>query len=183
MSKRNTPQRRHNILTLLNEQGEVSVDALAKHFETSEVTIRKDLAALESNGLLLRRYGGALPMPHELVAEPSQPVSPYKQAIARAAARWHDADTVRARTGFAPPADGLHYRWPDLPSLAIEQRLHAKLDAVRAFARVNPVDRMVIESAQATVGIVTGIFAKEAVVGTLNSLYAGAGGGEEEESE
>jgi ferrous iron transport protein B len=32
---------------------------------------------------------------------------------------------------------------------------------------------------QATVGIVTGIFAKEAVVGTLNSLYAGAGGGEE----
>lgn len=35
---------------------------------------------------------------------------------------------------------------------------------------------------QATVGIVTGIFAKEAVVGTLNSLYAG-GGGEEEESE
>jgi ferrous iron transport protein B len=35
---------------------------------------------------------------------------------------------------------------------------------------------------QATVGIVTGIFAKEAVVGTLNSLYAGSGG-EEEESE
>jgi DeoR/GlpR family transcriptional regulator of sugar metabolism len=51
MSKRNTPQRRHNILTLLNEQGEVSVDELAKRFETSEVTIRKDLAALESNGL------------------------------------------------------------------------------------------------------------------------------------
>ena len=86
MSKRNTPQRRHAILALLAEQGEVHVDALARHFETSEVTIRKDLAALESNGLLLRRYGGALPMPHELVAEPSQPVSPYKQAIARAAA-------------------------------------------------------------------------------------------------
>ena len=32
---------------------------------------------------------------------------------------------------------------------------------------------------QATVGIVTGIFAKEAVVGTLNSLYAGKSGGEE----
>lgn len=86
MSKRNTPQRRHAILALLAEQGEVHVEALARHFETSEVTIRKDLAALESNGLLLRRYGGALPMPHELVAEPSQPVSPYKQAIARAAA-------------------------------------------------------------------------------------------------
>ena len=69
MSKRNTPQRRHNILALLNEQGEVSVDELAKRFETSEVTIRKDLAALESHGLLLRRYGGAITMPQELVAE------------------------------------------------------------------------------------------------------------------
>ncbi|MDV3443261.1 DeoR family transcriptional regulator, partial [Pseudomonas otitidis] len=55
MSKRNTPQRRHAILALLAEQGEVSVDALAKAFATSEVTIRKDLAALEANGLLLRR--------------------------------------------------------------------------------------------------------------------------------
>lgn len=84
MSKRNTPQRRHAILALLAEQGEVSVDALAQHFSTSEVTIRKDLAALESNGLLLRRYGGAVPVPQELIVEPSQPVSPYKQAIARA---------------------------------------------------------------------------------------------------
>ena len=50
MSKRNTPQRRHNILALLNEQGEVSVDELAKRFETSEVTIRKDLAgSIEEN--------------------------------------------------------------------------------------------------------------------------------------
>lgn len=86
MSKRNTPQRRHAILTLLAEQGEVQVEALARRFETSEVTIRKDLAALESNGLLLRRYGGAVPVPQELVAEPAQAVSPYKQAIARAAA-------------------------------------------------------------------------------------------------
>ena len=84
MSKRNTPQRRHTILALLAEQGEVSVDALAQHFATSEVTIRKDLAALEKNGLLLRRYGGAVPVPQELISEPSQPISPYKQAIARA---------------------------------------------------------------------------------------------------
>ena len=68
---------------------------------------------------------------------------------------WHDADTVRARTGYTPPADGLHYRWPDLPSLTIEARLHAKLDAVRAFARVNPIDRTVIASERATFGIVT----------------------------
>ncbi|MCO8168859.1 DeoR family transcriptional regulator [Pseudomonas sp. 21LCFQ02] len=86
MSKRNTPQRRHQILALLNEQGEVTVDDLAKRFETSEVTIRKDLTALESNGLLLRRYGGAVTLPQELITDESQPVSRYKQAIARAAA-------------------------------------------------------------------------------------------------
>lgn len=86
MSKRNTPHRRHAILTLLNEQGEVSVESLSRHFETSEVTIRKDLAALEKNGLLLRRYGGAVLVPQELMADHGQPVSPCKQAIARAAA-------------------------------------------------------------------------------------------------
>jgi DeoR/GlpR family transcriptional regulator of sugar metabolism len=84
MSKRNTPQRRHNILSLLNERGEVSVDELAKRFDTSEVTVRKDLAALESNGLLLRRYGGAVTLPQELISDHGQPISPYKLAIAKA---------------------------------------------------------------------------------------------------
>jgi indolepyruvate ferredoxin oxidoreductase len=70
-------------------------------------------------------------------------------------AAWKGAAEVEAETGFVRPADGLHYRWPDLPSLKIEERLHAKLDAVRAFAKVNPLDRQVVESAEATVGIVT----------------------------
>ncbi|WP_332813730.1 indolepyruvate ferredoxin oxidoreductase family protein [Ramlibacter sp.] len=73
---------------------------------------------------------------------------------ARAAA-WQDADTVRQLTGYTPPPGGLHYRWPDLPSLAIEQRLHAKLEAVRAFARINSIDRHIVRSGHATVGIVT----------------------------
>src|SRR4051812_43468441 len=70
-------------------------------------------------------------------------------------ATWQDADTVRQLTGYAAPAGGLHYRWPDLPSLTIEQRLHAKLEAVRAFARINSIDRHIVQSARATVGIVT----------------------------
>lgn len=85
MAKRNTPQRRHDILARLNKQGEVTVDELTKLFATSEVTIRKDLAALEKNGLLLRRYGGAVSIPHELLNDLGQAPSPYKQAIARAA--------------------------------------------------------------------------------------------------
>jgi indolepyruvate ferredoxin oxidoreductase len=76
-------------------------------------------------------------------------------AIAQRVNAWRDADAVRAATGHAPPPDGLHYRWPDLPSLRIESRLHDKLAAVRAFAQVNSIDRDVIVSPHATVGIVT----------------------------
>jgi indolepyruvate ferredoxin oxidoreductase len=58
---------------------------------------------------------------------------------------------------FASPAPqgGLHNRWPDLPSLAIEARLAAKLDAVRHFARVNSIDKWIAPSPRANVGIVT----------------------------
>ncbi|GMV47428.1 MAG: indolepyruvate ferredoxin oxidoreductase [Pseudomonadota bacterium] len=76
---------------------------------------------------------------------------------ARAAA-WAGAEAVRAATGHRPPAEGLHYRWPDLPSLAIETRLADKLAAVAAFARVNAIDRRIVEptpAAPARVGIVT----------------------------
>jgi len=68
---------------------------------------------------------------------------------------WEDADTVRAATGHRAPADGLHYRWPDLPSLRIESRLEDKLAAVAAFTRRNSIDRHVIVSERAKVGIVT----------------------------
>ncbi|MGZ5215016.1 MAG: indolepyruvate ferredoxin oxidoreductase family protein, partial [Caldimonas sp.] len=70
-------------------------------------------------------------------------------------AAWKDAAEVEAAAGYLRPAEGLHYRWPDLPSLQIEERLHAKLDAVRAFARVNSIDREVVASPGASVGIVT----------------------------
>ena len=64
-NQRNTRQRRHTIMQLLQERGEVSVERLVQLFDTSEVTIRKDLTALETSGFLLRRYGGAILMPKE----------------------------------------------------------------------------------------------------------------------
>lgn len=88
MSKRNTQQRRHNILSQLTDLGEVSVDKLAMQFETSEVTIRKDLSALEKSGLLLRRYGGAIPLPVEIIASGHiEKASAQKLAIAIEAAK------------------------------------------------------------------------------------------------
>lgn len=87
MAKRNTKQRRHLIVTLVNDKGEVSVDELSRRFETSEVTIRKDLSALENNGLLLRRFGGAVALPKEVVSEELiQKISNRKLSIAKEAA-------------------------------------------------------------------------------------------------
>ncbi len=87
MSKRNTQQRRHLIVQQVNEFGEVSVEALNKQFNISEVTIRKDLSALEASGLLLRRYGGAIALPKEIINEEfSEEVSKRKVELARAAA-------------------------------------------------------------------------------------------------
>lgn len=88
MSKRNTQLRRHAISNLVNEKGEVSVEALSIQFETSEVTIRKDLASLEKNGQLLRRYGGAIALPKEVVSdEMSENISVRKNELAQAAAK------------------------------------------------------------------------------------------------
>lgn len=87
MNKRNTQQRRHLIVSQLQQQGELSVEQLAEQFHTSEVTIRKDLTVLEQAGLLLRRYGGAVPVPQDFVSDSSlEKVSERKLAIAKAAA-------------------------------------------------------------------------------------------------
>ncbi len=53
-------ERRRRICDLLREYGRVTVSDLAGRFETSEVTIRHDLAALEAAGALDRTRGGAL---------------------------------------------------------------------------------------------------------------------------
>jgi DeoR/GlpR family transcriptional regulator of sugar metabolism len=86
MQKRNTQQRRRSILEQLNRTGEVAVDELAKLFSTSEVTIRKDFVELESNGLLLRKFGGAILLPTSCSELSDEKVSPRKKAMAAAAA-------------------------------------------------------------------------------------------------
>jgi len=51
--------RRKKILNLLSANGRVRVAELSNFFGISEVTIRHDLAELESEGLLARVHGGA----------------------------------------------------------------------------------------------------------------------------
>ena len=83
MSKRNTKQRRHMILSLLIEKGEITVEELSELFDISEVTIRKDLTELEKNGLLMRKYGGAVLMPSNIIQEDTgEEVSNRKLSLA-----------------------------------------------------------------------------------------------------
>ncbi|MCK1319063.1 MULTISPECIES: indolepyruvate ferredoxin oxidoreductase family protein [unclassified Bradyrhizobium] len=56
-------------------------------------------------------------------------------------------------TDFEMPPGGLNIRWPDAP-LEQERRLHGpKMDAVAAFARANQLDRVVLDSKPARLGI------------------------------
>ncbi|MFN3703526.1 indolepyruvate ferredoxin oxidoreductase family protein [Thermomonas sp.] len=56
---------------------------------------------------------------------------------------------------FAMPPGGLNIRWPD-PPMEQEMRLHRyAVKAAQAFARVNRIDRVVLDSPKARLGIVT----------------------------
>lgn len=62
---------------------------------------------------------------------------------------------IRIPDGFALPEDGVHARWPD-SALAQEKRLNKfKIYAAREFARVNGLNRVVIDSQRARLGIIT----------------------------
>ncbi|MBN6070033.1 DeoR/GlpR transcriptional regulator [Aggregatibacter actinomycetemcomitans] len=103
---RNTQQRRHGIMQLLQERGEISVEQLVQLFDTSEVTIRKDLSVLQSNGFLLRRYGGAILMPQELLEDAQEDfLSERKLAIAKVAAeRIRDHNRIIVDSGTTTAA-------------------------------------------------------------------------------
>src|SRR5436305_10999660 len=64
-------ERRRAILDLLNHQGRVLVTELARQFETSQVTIRKDLEILHAHGLVHRTHGGALPSREGALEDPT----------------------------------------------------------------------------------------------------------------
>ncbi|HEY6766014.1 MAG TPA: transcriptional repressor AgaR [Candidatus Sulfotelmatobacter sp.] len=64
-------ERRRDILELLKRDGRVMVVDLAKHFRTSQVTIRKDLDALQAQGRIYRSHGGALPARESALDDPT----------------------------------------------------------------------------------------------------------------
>lgn len=53
-------ERRNAILAALKEEKHVVVSELAKQFDVSEETIRRDLDKLEKEGYVVKTYGGAV---------------------------------------------------------------------------------------------------------------------------
>jgi DeoR family transcriptional regulator of aga operon len=64
-------ERRRAILDILKREGRVLVLDLARRFETSQVTIRKDLEGLHAHGLIHRTHGGALPAREGALEDPT----------------------------------------------------------------------------------------------------------------
>ncbi|UOQ45506.1 DeoR/GlpR family DNA-binding transcription regulator [Halobacillus salinarum] len=61
-------ERRHNILKQLQTSGTVYIEQLATQYNVSTMTVRRDLAALEEEGKLIRSHGGAV-LPESLTQE------------------------------------------------------------------------------------------------------------------
>jgi DeoR family transcriptional regulator of aga operon len=85
-------ERRRAILDLMQHDGRVLVADLAEQFQTSQVTIRKDLEILHVRGLVHRTHGGALPTRQGALEDPTlrEKAKLYRKeklAIAIAAAR------------------------------------------------------------------------------------------------
>jgi len=77
--------------------------------------------------------------------------------VETSASVWVDplALDIRLPDDFELPADGLNIRWPD-PPLVQEARLtHFKLYAALAYARANKLNRVVIDSPNPRLGIIT----------------------------
>ena len=122
-------------------------------------------------GWALSRYSGAwvgLCAPSEVV-EAGATVD--LDAVNQQVAGWASNSEVARLSGHQAPPGGLHNRWPDLPSLQIEARVHAKLEAVLAFARINPIDREVVRSEHATLGIITVGKAHDDLMEVLRRLH------------
>src|ERR1700721_196603 len=85
-------ERRRQILEILDRDGRVLVNGLARHFRIAQITIRKYLEFLDGQGVVERTHGGALPVQSGALLDPTlrekeQLHRKQKAQVARAAAR------------------------------------------------------------------------------------------------
>ena len=92
--------REEQIIELLQSGEEVSVTELSRRLGVSTVTVRTDLKALASKGLILRTHGSAVPTYHPLLREKQSSNVAVKEAIAKTAASLvNDGDRIMITNG------------------------------------------------------------------------------------
>jgi DeoR family transcriptional regulator, aga operon transcriptional repressor len=101
--------RRERMLAMLRDRDFVRVGDLAHRFDVSEVTVRSDLDALASRGLLRRVRGGAVPRPASPTERPFEEAeiafAAQKRAIGQAAAAMvSSGDTIVLDVGTTTTA-------------------------------------------------------------------------------
>lgn len=107
-------ERMVELLARLNSQGELPLSDLAKGLRASEATIRRDVAVLAEQGLLIRTHGGARPinglteLPFSLRDGRNRAA---KQVIAKHAATLIPQGVTQWRSQAAPPPRKCFARW------------------------------------------------------------------------
>ena len=96
--------RRDAILSMLKNEGKISVEDICQSFNVSAVTARTDLNLLEERGKVRRIHGGALPVDHTLMVEDIERRMTVntnaKRRIAQIANRLvHDGDAILVDSG------------------------------------------------------------------------------------
>ena len=140
------------------------------------MVVGDDHAATSSsipNASDLSLMGWGIPIVHPASVDEYEAFGLWGWAASRHASTWvafkaisetvESARSVEASSGAAlalpeasglPDTSALEYRTSDFLTPAVELRLAAKLEAFSAFARGNPLDRLVVPAPGATAGIV-----------------------------
>ncbi len=100
-------ERQTQIAKKVRQEGTVTVSDLTRQFGISLETVRRDLLAMEKEGLLTRVHGGAVSttemMPYHPLAHRTQEQSAQKSALARtAAAMISEGDYIAIGCGSTP---------------------------------------------------------------------------------
>ncbi|MBZ6474031.1 DeoR/GlpR family DNA-binding transcription regulator [Streptomyces griseocarneus] len=133
-------ERRQLILEMVRANGAVSLRELARVVQTSEVTVRRDVRALEAEGLLDRRHGGAV-LPGGFTRESGFPQKSHlataeKTAIADLAASFVDEGEAVV-VGAGTTTQELARRLARVPGLTVVTN---SLLVAQALAHANRVE-------------------------------------------
>jgi DeoR/GlpR family transcriptional regulator of sugar metabolism len=133
-------ERRQLILEMVRANGAVSLRELARVVQTSEVTVRRDVRALEAEGLVDRRHGGAV-LPGGLAREAGFPqkaqlAAAEKTAIADVAAELVDEGEAIV-VGAGTTTQELARRLARVPGLTVVTN---SLLVAQALAHANRVE-------------------------------------------